>query len=178
MNRPFDPDHTETEYRLKIQQLYHARGIVPARGQSRFHCNALEILYSPCPSERGKYDRGTWPYIGARYGEIACKAIKERILFVAMDRGAAFDLEEEPTFADTQRNFRIGCETRHNPHMGGVSQIMEFLSGNTPATEYSHQFALTNAVKCVKKTGNQTSTAKREMETQLCGAPDEGRLTS
>jgi len=146
------------------QKALHTTRNYPARGGSLFQCGALEGSCTQCPSGPD-YHRGTWPYIGFQYGAESEDPSVPRILFVAMDRGAGFDLEEEPTFADTQRNFRNGCETRHNPHMGGVSQIMAFLtSPNTPASQYAQLFALTNAVKCVRKTGRQTSTATSEMK--------------
>jgi uracil-DNA glycosylase len=53
--------------------------------------------------------------------------------------------------------FREGAEQRWNPHMGGASQPMECLVDSEEAQSCPHQFALTNAVKCVAATGSQRS---------------------
>jgi uracil-DNA glycosylase len=47
--------------------------------------------------------------------------------------------------------------------MGGVSQIARYLVDETEISLYSLQFALSNAVKCVRATDNQKSTSNGTM---------------
>jgi uracil-DNA glycosylase len=106
---------------------------------------------------------GTWPYIGAEYGQALIRRYLVRILFVAMERGGSYDPSYEPAFKDTQYNFRTAAEKRTNPHMGGVAAIMKHLVDETEPLRYSQQFALTNAVKCVEYTESMNSGSTPEM---------------
>ncbi len=164
MENPSDIDRMETLDRLAIQKLYGARGIVPFPPSSEFcpgclsECNRLARLRNV------PFNTGTWPYIGAEYGKARVGGRNIKVLFVAMERGGTFQPAKEPTFAHTQMMFHERAITRGNAHMGGTSQIVEHLVGHKQAEKYSHQFALTNAVKCVKATGRQKSTSTGVMK--------------
>jgi uracil-DNA glycosylase family 4 len=100
--------------------------------------------------------------VGVDYGKAKIQGKQFKILFVAMDRGGDAGTDKE-TFETTQCSFRESTETRPNPHMGGVSLIMKELVDDKEPTVYSHQFALTNAVKCSKPSEHRKYEASEEM---------------
>lgn len=157
MDEPNELDRMETVDQLAIIALYRRRGIAPCQSEQDFHCPHLQQCSMKARSQGLRFLTGTWPYVGAEYGNARVSGHSSRILFVAMDRGGGWKAAEEPTFAHTQMQFREGAEQCWNLHMGGTSQIMECLLDSEGAESCSHRFALTNAVKCVAATGSQNS---------------------
>jgi hypothetical protein len=155
-------DETDNnEWLKKIQELYERLGIEPAFGGASFHCPHYEECSKHCEI-RDKFHTGTWPYVGAEYGQAIIKGHRAKILFVAMERGGKFDPSEVPTLKHTQDDFRNTAEKRKNPHMGGVAAIMKHLVDeadplSSDPLSYCRQFALTNAVKCVEYTDRMDS---------------------
>ena len=147
-------DARETQYRTQIQALYLERRIVPVR--NGFRCGSLIRC-----SESGRLPlhTGNWAFVGADYGEARVDGYPARILFVAMDRGGYGGADEE-AFPDTQASFRQSIELPRNPHMGGVALILKHLVDEREPRKLSGPCALTNAVKCVQRTGSM-STAMR-----------------
>jgi uracil-DNA glycosylase family 4 len=80
-----------------------------------------------------------------------------------MERGGTYNPLDEPRFYDTQRNFRCALLKRTNAHMGGVATILSRLVDDKAPEVHAHQYALTNAVKCVWSTGTMNSTSTPEM---------------
>lgn len=159
-------DHRDTEFRRKIQQFYAENGLEPTELGESFGCKFLSDCAISCPEEGLCLHTGTWPYIGSEYGEATIYGSRARILFIAMERGGRFNPSNEPTFSHTQNAFREGAETRHNPHMGGTSQLIEALIDENNRRRCSSVFALTNAVKCVWNTENQNSCSTSAMKSK------------
>jgi len=158
-----NPDTVGTKPRAAIRELYDRLCITPCLGLQDFRCPHLPEC-SPKPGRSDvPFHTGTWPYIGACYGQARVLGNLIRILFVAMERGGQYNPAEEPTFSDTQWAFRDSAENRRNPHMGGASQLMEYLVEDKVPDVYSTQFALTNAVKCVEYTKRMNSTSTPTM---------------
>jgi uracil-DNA glycosylase len=156
-------DNLETPERTAARELYEFLGIVPAPVMGNFRCPSLSECSRQCRDRGERFNTGTWPYIGAEYGQAVIKSCRVRILFVAMERGGSHDPSYEPAFKDTQNSFRTAAEKRTNPHMGGVAAIMKHLVDEIEPLRYSQQFALTNAVKCVEYTESMNSLSTPEM---------------
>ncbi len=165
MDNPSKADRMETADRIGIMELYVTRGIVPCPPGGEFRCPHVEPCSMIARRHGREFHTGTWPYVGAGYGKARVSGRLTRVLFVAMERGGTFNPfpEDEPTFADTQMNFRRAAELRCNAHMGGTSELMECLVDDKEAQLYSEQFALTNAVKCVEFTNSQDSPSTSTM---------------
>lgn len=153
-------DRMKTTRRTAIQKVYRKQGIEPS-SRKYFGCPEDSCPKNKCLARDRKYWTGTWPYIGAHYGEAKVLGRSIRVLFVAMDRGGKKPPERE--FADTQKVFRERTVEPQNPHMGGTSQLMGCLVESEDRELYSGQFALTNAVKCVKATGRMSCGATQKM---------------
>src|ERR1051326_6816173 len=153
----YDPDTLVTAYRNSISELYLRNGITPCEQMEDFSCAYRSKCSSKPPRPELVFHTGTWPYVGALYGNARVQGNPVRILFVAMERGGKFTPAEEKTFADTQYDFRYSAEQSQNPHMGGVSQLMKALVDNEDKKKSSILFALTNAVKCVWGTNSMDS---------------------
>ena len=162
-------DRMRTTERTDIKKLYREQGIEPSRFRKNFRCPNLKACSS---SQQGRDSRvrfctGTWPYIGADYGNAQVAGCSIGVLFVAMERGGGGKFHpDSEKFAVTQSKFRDNAEKRYNPHMGGTAQLMEYLVGCKDEKLFSQQFALTNAVKCVEATGNQRSSSTRMMKSR------------
>ena len=159
MNRD---DQKRTPARKLLVDLYSKRKIIPARGPQLFKCQDYEICSQAAAKKCSKSSSkrlitGSWPYVGSEYGKARVNGVPMRILFVGMDVGGYND---KPTFATTQAAYRWATENRQeaNAHMGGVHLIMRELVDDTDPATFSKQFALTNAVKCRRKSGNMRAT--------------------
>jgi len=117
-------DLLETGDRHAIRAVCASLGIEPTSSANSFRCPNLCSCSAAIHARSGRFHTGTWPYVGAQYGNATIRQHVARILFIAMDRGGSFDPAEEPTFADTQSSFRTAAEERINPHMGGTAQII------------------------------------------------------
>jgi uracil-DNA glycosylase len=155
-------DQMKTAQRTAVQKLYRKLSIEPS--SSRLFCRPEKKCQ--CLAQGRSYWTGTWPYIGANYGKAKVSRLSIRILFVAMERGAKKAPEKK--FTETQKVFRECTESPQNPHMGGTSQLMGCLLEGEGRQSYSRKFALTNAVKCVRRTGNQNSSSTATMISE-CG---------
>jgi len=153
-----DPsDEIPTPTRVQIQGLYHELGVVPA--PIGFRCSNLESC-----SEGGARDliTGNWAFVGAEYGRAPVGSRSARILFIAMDRGGGGRADEE-SFAETQASFRSSIEAPSNPHMGGVALILARLLGVEDRERLARWCALTNAIKCARRTGSQSTSPTATM---------------
>ena len=157
------PDSLDTADRVAVRDFYRSRGIVPCHSKEDFRCPHAGECSATARRRNAEFHTGTWPYVGVDYGSASVSGHHVRVLFVAMERGGTYDLEDEPTFTNTQENFRDSAESHHNAHMGGTSQLMQCLVDDKEPSVYSHQFALTNAVKCVEFTGSQNSSSSATM---------------
>ncbi|NQT34499.1 hypothetical protein HQ587_04850 [bacterium] len=151
-----DSDSQNTIIRTQIKKLYSQLKIVPST--TSFGCAHLLSCQRSGKDDR-RFHTGNWAYVGVDYGKAKIQGKQVKILFIAMDRGG-YGGQVKEEFKDTQREFRSSTEERKNPHMGGVSLIMKELVDDKEPNVYSHQFALTNAVKCSKDTKSmQTRTS-------------------
>ena len=147
-------DSFETKIRREIIELYSSKNITPSRTFEDFKCPyKLSCLG---PRNKDKWNSGSWAYVGFKYGEAQIHGKFEKVFVVAMDRGGK-ERSNEETFEETQSNFREATEKRWNPHMGGVSLILESLLDEQNISEYSVQYALTNAVKCSIRSDNMNA---------------------
>jgi hypothetical protein len=147
-------DRMKTAKRMAIQRLYRKQGIQPCPSAKKFGCPQKDKCFDR--ADEMEFYTGTRPYIGAHYGEAKVWGRSIRVLFVAMDRGGKGFPKR---FANTQGAFRTAAEEARlkghsNAHMGGTSQLMECL---VKSKNCFQQFALTNAVKCVARTGRMDS---------------------
>jgi hypothetical protein len=150
-------DLRDTSHREMIKTLYKEREIVPSC--MKFGCAS----YQKCSENGGiKLHTGNWAFVGHEYGQASINGLKAKILFVAMDRGGYGGADKEQ-FPDTQKSFRGSIESPSNPHMGGVSLILQALVNKQPIEQLSGMCALTNAVKCVKSTGSMSTNASKIM---------------
>jgi uracil DNA glycosylase superfamily protein len=156
-NLNYDPDTLVTTYRTVIQELYARRGILPCQQMNDFCCEHKADCSRKPPKPGLAFHTGTWPYVGALYGDARVHGTPVRILFVAMERGGKFKPSEELRFPDAQYDFRYSAEEKQNAHMGGVSQLIDALVDNEDLKNSSTLFALTNHVKCVWFTDSQDS---------------------
>ncbi|MCX6227091.1 MAG: uracil-DNA glycosylase family protein [Bacteroidia bacterium] len=152
-------DFLTTQYREAIKNLYSERKIIPTIGE--FLCERHPECES---SAKVKLYTGNWAFVGDRYGHAKIEGISAKILFIAMDRGG-HDGAANELFPGTQESFRTSIENPDNPHMGGVSLILKELVDEAPLKQLSGICALTNAIKCVKPTGMQTTHATQKMKT-------------
>lgn len=153
-------DTRKTDSRASIQALYARRGIVPSSAD--FNCRSLHRC-----SESGRVNlrKGNWAYVGADYGDARIEGHAAKILFVAMDRGGAWGSDDEP-FEETQRSFRATTEVPPNPHMRGLVLTMRALTDERSQRAFAGQYALTNAVKCIRSTKSQATNASTTMISQ------------
>ncbi len=143
-----DSDSQDTNPRIQITKLYSQLKIdIPTTSFGCAHLSSCQRSIK----EDGKLLTGNWAYIGVDYGKAKIQGKQVKILVIAMDRGG-YGGQVKEEFKETQERFRLATERRENPHMGGVSLIMKELVDDKEPTVYSHQFALTNAVKCSKYT--------------------------
>ena len=150
-------DLRETPHRDAIKNLYTEREIVPSC--MNFGCTS----HQKCSENSGvKLHTGNWAFVGHEYGQASINGLKAKILFVAMDRGGYGGADKEQ-FPDTQKSFRGSIESPSNPHMGGVSLILQALVDKHSIERLSGMCALTNAVKCVKSTGSMSTNASKIM---------------
>ena len=85
-----------------------------------------------------------------------------------MDTGGRKDAEEE-SFAATQCDFRKDADTPTNPHMGSVHALLQALVDEKDPAVFSQQFALTNAVKCRRETGEMETGCTARMKKNCAG---------
>jgi hypothetical protein len=143
-----------TEIRREIIERYSSQNIIPSPTFEDFKCPyKVSCLGS---KDGNRWKSGSWPYVGFKYGEGQINGKFKKVFIVGMDRGGYRGSNEEP-FEKTQFNFREATEKRWNAHMGGVSLILEFLLDEKNISEYSLQYALTNAVKCSIKSGRMNA---------------------
>jgi len=153
-------DTRSTLVRRRIRALYEDRSIVPSR--DRLGCSSLPICSQSV--RRGLYT-GNWAFVGCDYGKARIAESNVKVLFVAMDRGGHGKAQCEK-FEDTQKCFRSSIEVPKNPHMGGVSLILQHLLDEKDVVKISGQCAFTNAVKCTQRTHQAKTHATRRMITE------------
>jgi hypothetical protein len=140
-------DSLETPDRSAIRKVYDERRITPTIARKDFRCKHRD----DCCPEPPEYCYGIWPYVGSEYGGATIMGQRARILFVAMEQGGRKE-KDMRCFEQQQQDFRTGAlSPRNHTHMWGVSTVMEALGDEKAPEHYSLQFALTNAVKCTKK---------------------------
>lgn len=154
-----EPDVTQTDTRQGIQELYRRRSIVPSPDPAQFGCE-----YYPDCSDNGKRAlyTGNWAYVGEDYGVGTVAGQPVKPLFVGMDRGG-YPTPTKETFPDTQSVFRRAIEHPQNPHMGGVSLVLEQLLDECDLAIISRRCAVTNALKCARRTKSATTKPRRNM---------------
>jgi hypothetical protein len=159
-------DEMMTAERASLQNLFLKRDIVPAQ-EHAFRC---ENKASCQAAAKLTLITGTWAYIGTGYGQAHVGGRPVKILFVAMDTGGRGEPE---TFITTQSGFRCGAEKPTNAHMGSVHLLLHELVDDKDPVLFSRQFALTNAVKCRRKTGKMETACpgrmKRNCASHLAG---------
>jgi uracil-DNA glycosylase family 4 len=145
--------------RERVPDLYIDQGIVPS--PDSFSC---EFLRTCSNSTKIPLCNGNWPYIGSDYGKGMIGGVAYKILFIAMDRGGE-GFSDKETFMETQSEFYEGTVNPGNPHMGGVSLILQRLLDAAPISVLAKCYSLTNALKCTKKTGSMSTNPTRKMIT-------------
>jgi len=158
-----DYDAEETQDRLNIKGLYQRLGIVPTSSLRDFRCCHVNECSTDVLRRGGRFNTGTWPYVGPEYGRATICGRPARILFIAMERGGQHEPAEELELAQTERNFRKSTEEFGNHHMAGTAITMAHLVDERNPKSVSLQFALTNAVKCVEAARHMRSTTTKQM---------------
>lgn len=163
-------DAEMTPWRTRVKNLQTQLGIGASKGC--FDCDHFTSCHASISNQ--PILKGDWTYVGHKYGQALVGGKPARILFISLDRGGQGNGYEK--FASAQKTFRSAaynrvnpCE-RVNPHMGGVDVELEYLLDETTSREdRCQQFALTNSVRCRRKSGSMKYEAKRIME-QNCAS--------
>ena len=150
-------DDEMTPWRTKVKNLQTQLGIGASKGC--FDCDHFTSCHKSISNQ--KMLKGDWTYVGHQYGKALVGGKKARILFVSLDRGGQGDGYEE--FEATQQGFRTAAYKRENPHMGGVDVELKHLLDETSPEDRCQQFALTNAVRCRRKSGSMRYKATRSI---------------
>ncbi len=150
-------DTEMTPWRTKVKNLQTQLGI---GASGCFHCEHHVSCHAGISNKN--ILKGDWTYVGHQYGEALVGKKKAKILFVSLDRGGQGNGYEK--FKATQKEFRTAAYERTNPHMGGVDVELEYLLDKTSREDRCQQFALTNSVRCRRKSGSMKYEATPIME--------------
>ena len=151
-------DAEMTPWRTRVKNLQTQLGIGASKGC--FDCDHFKCCHKSIRNQ--PILKGDWTYVGHQYGEALVGGKKARILFVSLDRGGQGDGYEK--FEATQQGFRTAAYKRENSHMGGVDVELEHLLDETSPKDRCQQFALTNSVRCRRKSGSMKYEATWIME--------------
>ncbi len=152
-------DDEMTPWRTKVKNLQTQLGIGASKGC--FDCDHFTSCHKSICNK--PILKGDWTYVGHQYGEALVGGKKAKILFVSLDRGGQGDGYEK--FKATQKGFRTAAYKRENSHMGGVDVELEYLLDKTTSRkDRCQQFALTNSVRCRRKSGSMKYEATPIME--------------
>lgn len=151
-------DAEMTPWRTKVKNLQTQLGIGASKGC--FHCDHFTSCHASICNQ--PILKGDWTYVGYQYEKALVGGKKAKILFVSLDRtGTGCGYEK---FASAQNSFRSAAYERTNPHMGGVDVELKYLLDKTSSKDRCQQFALTNSVRCRRKSGSSNYEAKWIME--------------
>ncbi len=150
-------DTEMTPWRTKVKNLQTQLGI---GASGCFHCEHRVSCHAGISNKN--ILKGDWTYVGHQYGEALVGEKKAKILFVSLDRGGQGNGYEK--FKATQKEFRTAAYERTNPHMGGVDVELEYLLDKTSREDRCQQFALTNSVRCRRKSRSMEYEATPIME--------------
>lgn len=151
-------DAEMTPWRTRVKNLQAQLGIGASKGC--FDCDHFKCCHASISNQ--PILKGDWTYVGPKYGQALVGGKPAKILFISLDRGGQGNGYEK--FKATQQGFRTAAYKRENSHMGGVDVELDHLLDETSPEDRCQQFALTNSVRCRRKSGSMRYEATRIME--------------